>query len=902
MVMRRFSLGRAVFCALVSVFAAAFLFSASASASEYLVVYKSSGKLTEGVKQSRADGVEPDRVFRHAVKGFTAELSEREAEVLSRDPDVALVEPEQPVKLFAVRSTSLWGLDRVDQRSLPLNGSISTAGSGVGVRAYVLDTGIRASHSQFGGRVTAGYDAFSDGQNSNDCHGHGTHVAGTVAGSSYGVAPAASLTAVRVLDCSGSGSNLGVIAGINWMIQNHVSGPAVANMSLGGGFSSAINAAVQSAIDDGIVMAVAAGNESANACGVSPASTPNAITVGATTSADARASYSNYGSCLDIFAPGSGITSAWYTSDSASASLSGTSMATPHVAGAIALLLEASPAASPAAIGSALAAAGSTGVVSSRGSGSPDLFLYAGDPSVPSPPPAPTPPPPPAPANNNFASAVSLSSLSPVTGTTAGANHETGEPMHVAASAGASASVWYSWTAPSDGSLTLSTQGSSFDTLLAVYTGSSVSGLTVRGSNDDVAGGTTWSRVSVAAQAGVTYRIAVDGYGGASGSSVVQGSFSASDPDPDPPAPDPDPPANDDFASAASLSSLSPVTGSTVAATREADEPAHVSPSRNAAHSIWYAWTASESGTLTLSTQGSSFDTLLAVYTGSSLSSLVAKAASDDISEGITWSRVSLPVSAGITYMVAVDGYGGSTGISSLSGSFEAAPPPPEPDPEPTPDPDPTPSAPPETTITTAPLPVTSDTTPAFSFVSSQEGSVFECQVDGAAFWSDCESPFRVSAPLAFGGHSFAVRAINQDGQVDPTPASVAFVVQAPAPDDPVASPSSFLPASTTLAVRSRSASLKLDCVVNTAGAPGLPCEGRLRLSTSRGSSSRVVAMASGSSRELNFALSRSLARTVNAGRSVRGKLRITQGFFSRTVNVTLRKASVSRTQGKKSR
>ena len=273
------------------------------------------------------------------------------------------------------RAAASWGLDRIDQASLPLNGRITTAQNGSGVTAYVIDTGVRADHQDFGGRVASGFSSISDGNGSGDCNGHGTHVAGTVAGGNYGVAPAASIVPVRVLSCSGSGSTSGVIAGIQYAVQHHQAGtPAVANMSLGGGYSAALNAAVAAGVADGISFVVAAGNSSDNACSYSPASEPTAITVGSTTSTDGRSYFSNWGSCLDVFAPGSGITSAWYTSASATNTISGTSMASPHAAGAAALLLSTQPSATPAAVRDAMVQGGTQNVVTDP-AGSPNVLL-----------------------------------------------------------------------------------------------------------------------------------------------------------------------------------------------------------------------------------------------------------------------------------------------------------------------------------------------------------------------------------------------------------------------------------------------------------------------------------------------------------------------------------------------
>lgn len=281
------------------------------------------------------------------------------------------------------RAVTSWGQDRIDQRALPLDGRIIAPLDGGGVAAYIIDTGVQADHVDFGGRVQSGFDAVHAANPADpavnpatDCNGHGTHVAGTVGGATFGVAPAVSIIPVRVLSCAGSGSTSGVIAGIDWATSNHQAGvPAVANMSLGGGYSQALNAAVRSAVADGITFAVAAGNSSADACGASPAAEPSAITVGATAANDAMASYSNWGSCVDVFAPGSAIVSASNTSTTGSRSLSGTSMAAPHVAGAAALLLSGSTGATPATVVAAIREGATTNVISGIGPQSQNLLL-----------------------------------------------------------------------------------------------------------------------------------------------------------------------------------------------------------------------------------------------------------------------------------------------------------------------------------------------------------------------------------------------------------------------------------------------------------------------------------------------------------------------------------------------
>ena len=312
-------------------------------------------------------------VWSSALTGYSAKMTAAQARRLAADPAVAYVEQDRVMTTQGTQTGATWGLDRIDQRNLPLNSTFTYPNTASNVRAYIIDTGIRTTHSDFGGRATWGTNTVDT--NNTDCNGHGTHVAGTVGGTKYGVAKSVRLVAVKVLNCSGSGTTAGVISGVNWVTSNAVK-PAVANMSLGGGASTTLDNAVANSINSGITYALAAGNSSANACNSSPARVAAAITVGATTSTDARASYSNYGSCVDIFAPGSSITSAWRTSDTATNSISGTSMASPHVAGAAALVLSANTSYTPAQVASYLTSNATTGKVTSPGSGSPNRLLF----------------------------------------------------------------------------------------------------------------------------------------------------------------------------------------------------------------------------------------------------------------------------------------------------------------------------------------------------------------------------------------------------------------------------------------------------------------------------------------------------------------------------------------------
>lgn len=383
------------------------------------------------------------RKFSRAFNGGVFDMPPGQAKKMATNPAVLWLEEDRAVKNTAsVSPTPSWGLDRVDQVDLPFDSTYSYASTGAGVTAYVVDTGVKIGHSEFSGRYRNGYDAFVQG--GDDCNGHGTHVAGTLAGATYGVAPATSVVSVRVLDCAGNGSLSGVISGIEWVIADHVSGPAVMNLSLGTSKSPSLESAIDRAFADGITVVTAAGNANTDACNTSPAGNKtSALTVGATTTTDARASFSNYGTCLDLFAPGGSITSANFQSDVTPSVMSGTSMAAPHVSGIAARLLSANISATPTAIMDLIVNSASASKLTSIGSGSPNKLLHLDGAVTPVAPTTTTP------ATNPFPNKGAPGTGNAVTPTSPG------KPSRPKVTAGA-LSAWADWTEPNDGGLPIS--------------------------------------------------------------------------------------------------------------------------------------------------------------------------------------------------------------------------------------------------------------------------------------------------------------------------------------------------------------------------------------------------------------------------------------------------------------
>ena len=354
-----------------------FATAADTRSSEFIIVFEDKVSRTASNKIIADAGGELIRTFARVFNGSVVFGTFTKMKALAKNPNVLFVEENLEVTTTAIQNSAPWGLDRIDQQALPLNSSFDDGGfQGANTKSYVVDSGIDPTNTDFEGRVTSGYDAVQDGIGTGDCNGHGTHVAGTIGSKTFGVAKKTSLIPVRVLDCAGSGYNSSVIAGLNWIAGNYVPGePAVVNMSLGGATSSALDEAVENLISRGITVVVAAGNDNTDACNHSPARAPAAITVGATTNVDARASYSNYGTCLDIFAPGTDIPSTWLGANYY-AIISGTSMAAPHVAGTIVRFLGQYPGLSPTQVTNSIKTSSTKNLVTSAGTGSPNRLLY----------------------------------------------------------------------------------------------------------------------------------------------------------------------------------------------------------------------------------------------------------------------------------------------------------------------------------------------------------------------------------------------------------------------------------------------------------------------------------------------------------------------------------------------